>query len=327
MYRMLVTGLVLASLLAACAPGGAVYPTSEAAPAPPVEEPAGEEPEASPVMEWDGDFERFPAQLCRPDDENAPLFGPTWGYQQTLEDGSTALPGILANPDGEVFGILVYGSKQESVEEFAYNLRICLDFMQADFMDEPAPPEEMGSEPEEVSEPEEGILVEIYLAGYIPEARSNNTEEITRAFAERSFQEWEAVAQALEVAPDMHIDNVYERPFYIDFVIDPWIPAGAVHQFVERRGTKAWVTVTVNAGSVKTALCKNAKRVSWMTVNCCGILRSMANNNAGVMADYDLGVKGNPTGRYRVSGRWGWTGWSLGYFNAPPVGSKVNCNP
>jgi hypothetical protein len=332
MFRKLT--LVLTMLVvAACAP--ATAPTGQ--PAPPTESAlpaAAQQPSPAAIEEtspWDGAYEKIPPDLCPPDGE--PVGQPTFAepapepYDGDQVKEVWVQPGLFANEQGELFRIDVIGATPEAVKLYTEQVKICLDQMftgdvtggetQPGF-DQPS--KEFGVNPEDLS-------IEVYLLGFFEPAMR---DQVFETLLSVPAQQWKDVLVEMKWTPDLARPEEFTQDYVVDFVIDPTANNRCTHHYPERSATRAWVNISVagGGGSVTSRLCRNGGSVDTATVTQGGLASdTMSHDNGGTRATYDLGVKGNPNGTYRVSGRWGWASWSAAYLDPAPAGSLQNCSP
>lgn len=327
--------LVLTMLVvAACTP----TPTPAGQPAIPTEAPAPaatQQPSLTAIEEtvpWDGAYEKIPSDLCPPDGE--PVGQPTFAepapepYDGEQVKEVWVQPGLFANEQGELFRIDVIGVTPEAVKLYAEQVRVCLDQMFTGDVTggEPTPgfdqpSKEFGVNPEDLS-------VEVYLLGFFEPTIPR--EEVFKTLLSVPAQQWKDVLIEMKWTPDLSRPEESKQDYVVDFVIDPTANNSCTHHYPERSATKAWVSISVagGGGSANSRLCRNGGSVDTATVTRGGLASdTMSHDNGGVRATYDLGVKGNPNGTYRVSGRWGWAGWTAAYLDPAPAGSLQTCNP
>jgi len=337
--------LVITSMLAACAPAApSVVEVEKEVPVEKVVEKPVEvvkevekevvvTPEES--LPWDGDYEKTPSDLCPPDKEpvgrpvfDAPAPEPYEG-EQVKE--VWVQHGLFANEQGELFRMDVIGVTPEAIKLYTEKVRVCLDqiFTGEVTGGEPSKPgfdqpsKEFGVNPEDLS-------IEVYLLGFFNPQEISGEEVIKEVF-DVPAQRWADMLKEMKLTPEQARPEEFRQDYVVDFVIDPTANNGSTHHYPERSAMKACANVSVasGGGSVRAKLCRNSGSVDTTTVTKGGALESdeLSNDNLGTRATYDLGVKGNASGTYRVSGRWGWAGWSAAYLDPAPVGSLQNCNP
>jgi hypothetical protein len=329
------TILVFVLILAACAPTPA--PMLVTAPVREVEAPTVEtatSPDESVIAPtdkpsdapWDDPYGEIPPELCPPDMEatEQPTFGPP------QKEGEVVVQrGVFANQQGEMFSLVVAGADEASVVEYTSQVRVCLDVV---FTPEPAvaeaPVEASGQGGQGL---DAGLLmIEIWPMSLVLGGRAERAQDITRALVEMPVDQWEG-----HLLENEFVIKTADREYMVDFVIDPSICNGCLHQYGERSNKrKAWAKVCVSGGggSVIEGLCLGGNTVpnSSCTVAKGGTETCVVSHDSGAgnTTTYDLGVRGLAgSNRYRVSGRWNWPGWSAGYYAPAPTGSDFNCNP
>lgn len=337
MYRRLVL-MLMVLILAACAPVAptAVPASLETATFTPLETAAPAPlPTEQPSSPWDDPYEKVPADLCSRDKEpiGQPIFDAAVSepYEGEQVTEVWVQHGLFANDQGELFRMDVIGFTKAAVESYTQGVKVCLDQIFTGEVTtvepgEPAldqPSKEFGMNPEDIS-------VEVYLVGFFDPAKLSG-DEVIKKILELPAQQWADKLKEMELLPDQARPKEFEQDYVIDFMIDPTANNSGTHHYPERSGTKAWVNVSVagGGGSVKGKLCRNGVSVDTTTVTKGGALESdtLSHNNWGIRATYDLGIKGNSNGTYRLSGRLGWSGWSVSYLSDAPVGSLQCCIP
>ncbi len=316
MFRQLIT--IFCLILAAC---GAPPPATEA----PTEEPAAL---------WENPYEPSKAELCPEDTTptDQPVFGqPT---QETLDGQSVFVQrGLYANPQNEIFRIDVTGVTQSAVTDYTTALKVCLDYVTTgietpETQEQPTPSslptfESFGTNPED-------LIIELYVQGlYDPGQNPEEIVAILKDIVEEPTDAWPELFEMTKlIRPEVAKD------FVIDLVLDPKVTNSATHQYVEKIATRIYVTASVQYGngSVKAGICRgyySTTPLTGMTVAFTGTQTASRSDapGTGYYYKYDLAVKGNPSGTYRISGRLYWPGWSAYYWDPAPTGSAKNCYP
>jgi hypothetical protein len=240
--------------------------------------------------------------------------------------------GLFANEQGELFRIDITGVTQEAVQLYAEKVRVCLDYI---FTEEVASSEAYSAE-KSIGQPSvpfgansEDVSIEIYLLGFF-DPQKVPADEIIKPLLEAPVEKWLPILKEQGLTPDQARPGESKQIYVIDFTIDPAVKNAGTHHYPERSATKVWVDVSVKYGngSVKAALCRNSALLASVAVTKGGAQESGSmSDQRNQSSTYDLGVKGNANGSYRVSGRWGWGGWSAAYLDPAPAGSLANCNP
>ena len=292
-----------------------------------------EAPAEEPLTPWTDPYETSKPELCPEDTTptDQPVFGqPT---QETLEGQPVFVQrGLYANPQNEVFRIDVTGVTDAAVTAYTAALKVCLDYVTAgietpETQEQPTPSSlptlaPFGTNPED-------LIIELYVQGLYEGPSAEEIAAILEGITGKPTDDWPRFFEETKlVLPDVATD------FVIDLVIDPTVNNSATHQYVERSATRIYVTASVQygSGSVKAGICRGYYTTAPFTGMSVAYTSTQTASRSddpatGYYYRYDLGVKGNPSGTYRISGRSYWGGWSAGYWDSAPTGSAKSCNP
>lgn len=291
----------------------------------PTEQPADDAP-----APWDDAYMKVPADLCPPEKEpvGQPVFAAPTQIETQQPPEVWVQHGLFVNEQGELFRIAVYGLAPQPVLDYAAKVRICLDqiFMGETTQVEPGQ-EGPAPEPSSFGENPEDLIVEVYLLGFA-DLKTTDAESIYMALFAVPVEGWMSQLKEMQMSPDLSRPEEFTQDYVIDFVIDPTANNGARHNYREKSVIKAWANVSVagGGGSVLGKLCRNSNGADTTAVTKGGIESDTLSHNNGVNAAiYDLGTRGNANGTYRVSGRWGWPGWSAAYTDPAPPDRLENC--
>lgn len=281
---------------------------------------------------WDDPYEAIDPELCPRDADpvGQPEFGDPVEEQLPAIGAALVQHGVFANEQGELFRVDVVGVNEAAMREYTENVWVCFDLIPAGPISEskPSGPESEQAQPASVFENEEDLIVLISLLGVLS---PDQAREVVGRLVATPIDAWQEVLQ--EHGFDLDKQRELEQEYVFDFVIDPTANNWSTHQYPEKQARKIWVTISVSGGggSVKAALCRNGWRIRSTTVerNSASVpdTATMSHNGISTTSTYDLGVKGNSNGTYRVSGRWLWPGWSAGYYDSAPTGSYRFCSP
>jgi hypothetical protein len=342
--------LICCILLMACGPtpSPATEPVEAPTQAPEVTEEPTQPPEATevpseePETSWENPYERTSTVLC-PEDKTLtedPVELPIWeGDVASEELGGQQVfvrRGLYANSENEIFQIDVIGVSVGAVNNYIdAPVKICLDYLTTETIEEAE--EETPPSPGPAASPfgdnPGDLIIKLYVQGlFNPEESADRVRDILQRIVDTPVKDWEQGFNQAELPrPDG------EQDFVIDFIIDPTVNSGATHQYQEQRATKIFARTSVRdgSGSVVSGICRGRFRTTplrWtvVTVTNGGIPDTAAksdNPGTGFAYPYDLGVKGNDSGEYRISGRWFWPGWSANYWEADPATSLKSCDP
>lgn len=318
MVRILALVILLA--LVACGP----TPGPTEAPPGPIEAPPEPAAEETGEETWENPYETSPAELCPPDGETVgqPIFG------ELVEAEELWLQrGLFANEQGELFSVTVAGLNPETVAEYTAVARVCFDMIPSGRMaSEPgaSQPEEEVPKEAEPSPDDLFITIDFVASGPLEEA-----QDVAQELSVEPVEVWESWLKERDWTTEGA-----EQGYVLDFIIDPPICNGCRHQYVERKGCRAWVNLSVagGGGSVIAGLCKSGSTYPYArrTVTHGGTETASMSHQSAVNITYDLGVRGRQSSNtYRISGRWGWVGWYAGYSSSAPNPrySSWNCNP
>lgn len=339
MFRRLI--ITVSLILVACgAPAATQAPTQEPASPPTPENPSA--PAVAESISWDKPYDNSIY-----DDPNASLICPENGtadgqpvFAQATSEQRNGLNvfvqhGLYVNKKNEVFRMDVVGVDTKIVEEYTTAVKVCFDHILLksitkefqEKIDTTPAPEPFGSNPADLS-------IEVYPQGYLdPTIPIEKIDELLKSTVSQPLGNWTGLLREnhLQTPAEAYKDKV-QQDFAIYFIIDPSVANGGRHQYPERSSSKIYVTTSVSggSGSVTAGLCRNSTIPFYrMTVTKGGVETASKSDVQGQNYSYDLGVKGNSPsgGRYRISGAWGYSGWSAGYWDAVPAGSASNCNP
>ncbi|MBA3533227.1 MAG: hypothetical protein H0T73_15005 [Ardenticatenales bacterium] len=285
---------------------------------------------------WKNPYRQVRAELCGPNApaEERPTFTELRSVQVEQAGGIRELwiqRALFANRQGELFRLDVIGSHPERVTRYTGELRLCLDQL---FTGEIAVPQEVPPAPAHPSVPQtfgenpEDLIIEIYLVGFV-NARSDAQTMIERLLA-RPVEEWPVLFRQLKLTPGQACPEQSRESYMVDFVIDPSVSGGGTHRYAEKFGVKAiaaTVSVAEGSGSVRGTVCRNSSTVRTGMVSKGGIQSADLSHSSSVPMTYDLGVTGNSSGTYRVSGRAWVEGWNASYLNPYVPGGVSNCPP
>jgi len=279
---------------------------------------------------WENPYQEIPAQLCPPVD--ADTRQPTFGDPR--QEGELWLQrGLIANDQAELFSMVVAGLDPATVGEYTSQVKVCFDMIPGDG----AAGESAASPPvEEVPAGDELGPEDLFIAVYLVASTPPKEAPDPFAVAQNAIQELSPMPVtewASWLKSNGWTAENAEQGYVLDFVVDPTIGSVCCHQYIESWGNRGWVMISVagGGGSVTAGLCKNRNTtpVSKYTVTKRATPEAtVISNYNGATTIYDFGVRGRQSSNtYRVSGRWGYAGWNVGYATPQPPGSRLNCNP
>jgi hypothetical protein len=348
----MVRHLILVICLALVACGSPTTPTASQEPnptavtaepttSPETGEPTQVAPEEEPVS-WQDPYETVKAELCPqdppppepPTPTEQPFFGGPTG--ETLDGISVFVQrGLYANSQNEIFRIDVTGVTESAVTDYTRDLKVCLDYVTSG-----TPPPEVQEQPPPSTIPAvvpfgsnpEDLLIQFYVQGLFgPEKQSDEVVGIIQEIVAEPIENWEERFRRIDLPnPPSDID------FMIDLVLDPTVNNGATHQYLQQRVTKIYVTSSVQygAGSVTSGICRGDYITTPMSASVVTVTKGGTETDSrsddpgtGYYYTYDLGVRGNTSGTYRIGGRIDWPGWWANYWDPAPTGSAKSCYP
>jgi hypothetical protein len=233
--------------------------------------------------------------------------------------------GVVANDQGELFRIDVFGQDDEFVLTYFRDLRLCLDAVPTD---QPAEQSEEGV-PVEQDRPEgefgpEDLVIQIALLGLVDPAEAPGLAE---ELAPTQADDWEGTLARRGASPDLARPEFGANGYIIDAVIDPEMQQSVTHHYREILTTKVLGQVTVSGGGVRAGLCRN----SWSPLRGATVAAGLSAGLSDTQTRsyvYDLGVIGlSGSNRYMLSTSWWVPGWSSGYWASAPTGSQRYCIP
>jgi hypothetical protein len=299
-------------------PGGgstASAPPGSASPGASESAPASGQADVPPFVETSGE--------CKPDAEatGMPTFFPT--KEGKLPDGAPVVisHGLFANKENELFRIDVIGLKAAAVDEYATTVLVCLDYEPSEAggpSQGEGVPEKSGDGSQFGEESPADLIIVASVVGVL-----GSKEKANAAIEELGAidpSEWlDRLEKNYDALPPV------EQPYLINSIFDPKAKDGATHHYAEVKSTKVWAKITSMDGSVKAGLCRGAGTDPYKTVSVNnGTTRNLYASD-DLTWSYDLSVRGNLTGRYRVAKQDGWPGWYRGFFSDPPTDSQHTC--
>jgi hypothetical protein len=278
-------------------------------------------------------FAETPSAKCNFDKE--PSETPTFFRmgETTLGDGVPVAiqHGLYANEDNELFRIDVAGPSADAVEAYTANLRVCLDFA----FSEAGGPAEGRGEPEagdetlpKFGESADDLLIDVAIEAVVDQ--QGDPKSLIEELRDTDPAEWRD--RLMEFSPAAKQDGRDDVPYVIDGVFDPRVTGQATHQYVEKWANKVWAKVSSIEGTVKAGLCRGTTsnkpfeltNVHNVTVNV--PVSGYLDDSQSSSYWYDLAVRGNPSGRYRVANKYGYAGWYRDYWLDPLPGSTHTCS-
>lgn len=237
--------------------------------------------------------------------------------------------GVFVNRAGTIFAIRVIGFTRNAVETYTQDMRVCIALVFDKFITgDDVPQEKATPKAEQTVQPggwNEDLRISIYLLAL---SHPNKSAEIIKQLLELPSDKWNAWLREQKLAPDQVAPDRFQN-YSIEFLIDPVVNNQAVHEYSERNAKSVFAQVSVaqGYGSVIGTLCCNNQSAQTITVTYGGTTTGTLSSTSSITVTYDLSVKGNPSGKYRVSGKSGYTGWSAAYEDNPPTGSITSCPP
>jgi hypothetical protein len=215
---------------------------------------------------WDGNYEKVPAELCKPDGPatNQPFFS-----QPVEEQGSEGVVwvqhGLVLNEQSELFRFDVQGFDENEVVEYTSKVMTCFDqlFTGDPIGDEPQTDSDATpSAPNAQSTPAD-LVISIDFLGVFG--------LVTSATSVVDHETLVSMLQAGEISPTDSIEQLKERgllpaadwatdkgeQYVIDMVIDPSIAANKRHKYYLGWKSQVHVTVNITNGSPKGFLAYN----------------------------------------------------------------------
>ena len=269
--------------------------------------------------DWEGDFESIPPELCPPGEDSAkdvPVFGEVVareveGFSEPVWVGS----GLVANAQGEVFQINVNGQNPDAVKSFTDQVRVCLDVV---LTGKPLGTSddkggEQGTPSDKVERSDEDLFIAFDLAAVLPEETDPALVEEVVAEGGQS-EDWRAKLEEQGANGTAAWIEANGQEVVLDWVFDPFIPAGTVHNYMAQFMPKAWADWTRNSASVTIGLYRN---YNWWEGN----VHPLDHDGGGTWSRYDLCVSGGASGgTYAVWGRYvlGEAHWSAGWYVDKP---------
>ncbi len=294
-----------------------------------IDSPSGETTEPAPSLAATVDWDRseVPYGICPPNAVPADTIA--FGEPVDTEFGGVGgvvRHGVVANEQGELFRIDVFGREDEFVAGyFRAPLQLCLD---AVFTSETA--EELPEGPDAGDVPPEGefgledLIIQIALLGFVDPARDPGAT--AKEIAPNPVDDWAGILERLEATPEQALPEAISNAYIIDAVIDPGIGL-TTHQYREITSNKILTTTTVSGGQVRPGLCRNSWNPLVKATASVGTPRTLSDTQSSSYS-YDLAVKGlTSSNRYMLTASWGISGWSAGYWAPAPTGSQKVCYP
>jgi hypothetical protein len=358
----MVRRLILVICLALVACGNPVTPTANQEPSPTIvtEEPteapteaATEAPTEVPTeppkepISWDNPYDPSSyddpnTELLCPKDGPAdapPVFGDVIAGRLEAQD-ILIRHGLYVNAQNEIFRIDVIApstapESSESLNQYTNEVIVCFDHILLTVITEPIgePPRE-GGVPEPFGSSPADLAIEVYMQGYaVSNMPREAVWEILARIVKEPVETWPELFKGSDLLSpqDFYPDKVHQD-FLIAYIFDPSVAAGARHQYAERSAYSIYVETSVKDGSgeVTAGLCRSYSLLSGgtMTVTKGGTETDSRSDTQSSNYAYDIGVRGGSSGgAYRISGLWGWPGWSAYYWDLAPTGSWYSCDP
>jgi hypothetical protein len=244
---------------------------------------------------WYDPYKEAEPELCPPSIECQDQVDFADPPVQELYEGKWvwAQHGLFKNAQSEVFGMSVTGATSKAVTDYTEGVKVCLDQV---FTGEASAgkPSELDYDllTDEFGANPEDLIIEIYL-----------------------------------------LEPVESQGGYvIDFVVDPTVTDGGTHYYQQKHATKAYANVSVagsqGGGAVGAELFRNTKTVGETHVERGTALESdeLSLTSGWMGAWWDLAVRGEDEGTYRVSGRYDYpASWDYEYRDVPPCESEDIC--
>lgn len=247
--------------------------------------------------------------------------------------------GLFANDDA-LFRIEVLSADPSALTDYTSALRLCLDHI---FIGQLEPAKETGSTEVEreaeianLADNRGDVLIAMQIVGF-----TSQPDEIIAELLALPVETWPDLLKRRELTPAQVYPERVDEDFVIVAVIDPTVKQGATHHYKEKNAQAAYVNVSVSgpqgAGSVKARLCKhptnNQTMYLWNNVvdkdpnTATQETVSYTHTSSPNTVQYDLGVRGNLEGTYRLSQCTGYAGWYAGYNDVAPSDSARCCTP
>ena len=275
-----------------------------------------------------------PPELCGGSDAplQQPMFAEPTVEQKTGPNGSDLIVqnGVYVNRQGEMFGLVVKGLRPRPVVDYTRAMLVCFDQIFTGKVtrtgDQPkARPTPTPAAARFVGTASD-LFIQFYRLGFVDPRQA---DEVAKILVSQPFEEWGALLKEIGALPEQARPEQFRQDYVVDFVIDPPVGRNVRHQYIEKRLSRADVTVEVNSGSVSGGLCwkttpapLQTRVVSVTGTRIASLTRSVPTPTTVL---FDVGVRGlGSSNKYRLSGRWS----ALFDAAAPtPVPGAPQCNP
>ena len=218
--------------------------------------------------------------------------GGTDAQPDSSEPGPPLPEDVLeANPENLVVNIDFIGASREKSPLAAYEIAVVeesaveLELETTAVVEEAAQPTEV---PAELPSTIESVINEIPAENWV--------ETLQQMYPDLSF------------APAEEWVGEYQEDFVVDFIIDPSINSGSLHDYPSqcKQSARTNISVSYGAGGVTGYLYHNYTIVSVGSVRKGGVeIATLSHSSMPEFSTYDLGIWGNQNGsKYRISGRW-----------------------
>jgi hypothetical protein len=277
------------------------------------------------TVDWDRSEVAY--ENCPPDAAPADTvaFGEPVGAE--LGDlGGVVRHGIVANREGELFRIDVFGRDDEFVRNYFLDLHLCLDAVfTAEAAEEPQEGPDAGDVRPDGDFGEEDLVIQLALLGFVDPA--GDPGAIAKEIAPIQIDDWARTLERLEATPEAARPDLIANDYVVDAVIDPGMGLNVTHHYREIWSTRVFTRVTVSGGQVRAGLCRNSWSPLRAVTQSAGTAGDLSDTQASWFL-YDLGVKGlTSSNRYMLTASWWIPGWNSGYWALAPSGGLKACYP
>ena len=155
-----------------------------------------------------------------------PLFAPATVENKKGPNGSDLVTqnGVYVNAQGEIFGLVVKGPRQDPVLEYTKSLLVCLDQIYTGEVTKSGDPAKARPTPTPgatiVDRARSDMFVQFFLLGFVAPEQA---DKVAETLVSQPFSEWGASLKKFGALPEQARPKEYAQDNVVNFIFDPTV--------------------------------------------------------------------------------------------------------